>query len=144
MAIIQAINVDDVVPPAPSWLKGRASDKWVGLWSLFDRSRINPKVHSDLVALYCQAYSDFLEACDQISQRGLIVKDKNDRVVPNPFVEIRDTAMRQIIDIGKTIGLSPDCSVSWNDYAPTGQEIHDEIPASTGERSDADVADEQR
>jgi hypothetical protein len=38
-----------------------------------------------MVALYCQAYGDFRGALDQISHLGAVVKDKNDRVIPNPL-----------------------------------------------------------
>jgi len=143
LTIIKASSVDDVMPPAPSWLGERAAEKWRVVWPLLEHSRVNPQLHGDLVAMYCQAYADLRDSCDHIARSGSVVKDKNDRVVSNPFVEIRDTAMRQMIDIGKTLGLSPDCSVSWSDYAPTGQEIYDD-PTDAGDAgSHHAVADEQ-
>jgi P27 family predicted phage terminase small subunit len=123
MALLKAAHVEDVVPKAPRWLKDRALDKWQELWgSLLDRNHISPTVHGDLVALYCESYGSFREAVEKLASMGSLVKDKNDRVVPNPYVDIRDTAMRQMTDIGERLGLMPSAGVRYSDFAPTAQE----------------------
>ena len=61
-------------------------------------------MHGDVVAMYCQAYSDYREANNYIADRGAIVKDDTCRVFTNPFVPVRDAAVRQMTDLGKTLG----------------------------------------
>jgi P27 family predicted phage terminase small subunit len=95
-----------------------------------------PELHGDIVAMYCQAYSDFREACAYIGVKGAIVKDDSGKVFTNPYVPVRDAAVKQMVLIGSKLGLGPDDNfqVSWDDYAPTARSLtHDgEGPASDG------------
>jgi len=108
VTLLTARNVEDVVPAAPEWLGERASAKWVKLWLLLDRECISPELHGDIVAMYCQAYADFREACDVVNAKGPIIKDDRERIVANPYVQVRDLAARQMAELGKTLGLRPD------------------------------------
>jgi phage terminase small subunit len=49
------------------------------------------------------------------------------RVLTNPYVAVRDAAVKQMTITGKALGLSPDSfQVSWTDYAPTARNLtHD-------------------
>jgi P27 family predicted phage terminase small subunit len=118
---------DDVL--APTWLKPLGQEKWRELWAVLGPT------DGDLVAMYCQAYADFREACDHIGRAGAIVKGPDDRVMPNPYVSIRDAAMRQMTELGKLLGLSP-MAVSWEDFAPM-------VPRSDEDGEPGTVADEQ-
>jgi hypothetical protein len=57
-------------------------------------------------------------------------------VVPNPYVEIRDTAMRQMTSIGKQLGLTPESTpLRWEDYAPmVRRSDYDEKPSGDAGR----------
>jgi P27 family predicted phage terminase small subunit len=121
-SLLKANSVEDVVPTAPEWLKGFALEKWQALWPVLDHEMIKPELHGDLVAMYCQAFSDFREACNYIGVKGVIVKDDEGRVLTNPYVAVRDAAVKQMTITGKALGLSPDSfQVSWTDY---GEELH--------------------
>jgi phage terminase small subunit len=54
---------------------------------------------------------------------------------PDCFVEIRDTAMRQMMDLGERIGLTP--APSWDDFAPMAPEKQDDGQSSAGDAGDA-------
>jgi P27 family predicted phage terminase small subunit len=140
-AILRADSVEDVVPTAPEWLRGFALEKWQALWPVLDHEMIKPELHSDLVAMYCQAFSDFREACNYIGVKGVIVKDDEGRVLTNPYVAVRDAAVKQMTITGKALGLSPDSfQVSWDDYAPTARNLtHD--GESTGAGGDKPSGD---
>jgi P27 family predicted phage terminase small subunit len=94
------------IPEPPGWLQGEALLKWTELWSVLERTQIKPEMHSDMVAMYCQAYGDFLKAV-------LMLKDKGEHVVingkaqPNPYVEVKDSAFKQMSELGKALGLEP-------------------------------------
>jgi P27 family predicted phage terminase small subunit len=130
VSILKASDVN--IPPAPEWLRGFAAEKWAMIWPLLERSRINPEMHSDIVAMYCQAYSDFREACAYIGVKGAIVKDDSGKVFTNPYVPVRDAAVKQMVLIGSKLGLGPDdqsFQVSWDDYAPTARTYTDPLSA---------------
>jgi phage terminase small subunit len=115
------------VPSAPSWLKGAALEKWMLLWQILDPSRVKPALHSDVVALYCQAYADFREAVE----KSEIARDNRDRTM----MELRNSAMRQMIDLGIILGLSPDGDhLEWDDFAPT-------VPRRESDEAEGDESD---
>lgn len=109
------------IPPPPAWLKGRALERWVALWPTLDLGRVDPMTHGDTVASYCQAYDDWREAVEKVSSMGGVVKDQNNRVVANPYVAIRDNAVRKLTEIGRALGIKPDeplprVGSSWSDF----------------------------
>lgn len=112
-------------PPAPSYLKGSALEKWHELWTILEPTRVKPALHGDVVAAYCQSYAEFSKAIEHIATAGPVIKheekfyDREGKVVrveetavENPFVPVRDTALRQMMELGKLLGLRPD-SPSW-------------------------------
>jgi phage terminase small subunit len=52
-------------------------------------------------------------------------------VIPNPYVVIRDTAMRQMMDLGDRLGLTP--GPSWGDFAPMAPEKYDDNNRPAGD-----------
>lgn len=65
------------------------------------------------MAIYCEAYGSFCEASEKIATQGFLLKS-GERVVPNPFVAVRDTAVRTMLDLAPELGLSPSVShMTW-------------------------------
>jgi P27 family predicted phage terminase small subunit len=110
-----------VIPAAPGWIESnpRAHDRWLSLWPTLDRSRIDPVKHGDTVGAYCQAYADFREASEKIASLGLVVREpvggRSDafRVIQNPYVAVREAALRQMTELAKVLGIRPDAA-TWS------------------------------
>lgn len=142
MTLLQAKSVEELIPGAPVWLRGYALEKWGSIWLILDRSRIKSDMHGDLVATYCQAYGDFRKAIEKLESMGEFIK-VNEKILPNPYVSIRENAVSQMTSLGKLLGLQPDSPLMpkrcFEDYNSTDGVTHD----FTGLPGD-DAADEQR
>src|SRR5215471_10858612 len=108
-----------VIPEAPSHIVGPALERWNAVWLEVDRTRVTLK-HVDSVALYCQAFATFTSASEAVNPFGPVVaKDKRAQV--SPYLAVRDNSMRVMMELGKTLGLSPDTVqvplACWEDYA---------------------------
>jgi len=110
-----------LIPQAPSYLEGLALERWQTIWNEVDRTRVTMR-HSDSVALYCQAWATFTEACRAINRDGATYLRDN-RPVTSPYVAIRDNTMRTLMELGRMLGLTPDVVLApvsrWDDYTET-------------------------
>jgi P27 family predicted phage terminase small subunit len=94
-------------PEAPAWIRDneRAHARWKALWPILDAAIVDPVKHFDYVCLYCQAYADMRDANERLAMQGKLVKDKYDRIVPNPYVTVAEKAVQQMTELGRMLGL---------------------------------------
>lgn len=96
----------DMTPPIP--LTGKALDKWRELWPrLFVEGYADDR-QADQIALYCQAFADFVEANERLEQSGKLVKDSRNRVVVSPWLALRNQASDEMRRLADVIGLRTD------------------------------------
>jgi len=115
-------------PEPPAHLSGVALERWQTIWNEIDPTRVTER-HADSVALYCQSYAAFQSANEQINRFGVVVvRDK--RATVSPYIIVRDNAIRTMMELSKSLGLSPDIVqapiVDWNDYIDTIAEDENE------------------
>lgn len=139
------------IPDAPAYLKPfpRAVERWNELWSVMETSRINAKMHGDLVAAYCINYSDMREAMDKMAHSKLVGDSKlvgegekakkiTTNVRVSPYQAIFDKAVQNMERLGKQIGLDPENPLSrarpWSEYA---EFLGDDDDDGTGNAGDA-------
>jgi len=100
-----ALEGDHKRTARPKWLVGDARKEW---------DRIAPKLFkegllTDLdrvpLALYCQAYADFLEA--HRLTRSPLIKTTNGNVVQNPAVGLANNAWRRCLHLAGKFGMTP-------------------------------------
>jgi phage terminase small subunit len=56
------------------------------------------------------------DANEKMQTQGKLVRDKNDRVVPNPYVIVAEKATQQMTEIGRILGLVKSAS-AWDAVA---------------------------
>jgi hypothetical protein len=95
--IVQAADVNDVVPGAASWLKGVALEKWNAIWPLLELTRINPEIHGDIAAMYPTPIS-----AKRLRKRG------PERAPRSNHDGASQHRLRANDDLAKVIGLRPD------------------------------------
>ena len=95
----------EMLPKPPKWIVGVALERWDQIWTVVDRERVRPEIHADSVAIYCQAYSSFCEANENINAIGL-VNEIGNRIIANPYVAIRATAAKTMLELAPDLGLS--------------------------------------
>ena len=92
------------LPRCPAHLDAVAKKKWHHLAA--DVTWL-AKVDGDMVALYCQAWSNALEAQGLIAKTGKVLKSTEGGLYQNPWVPIYNKAVEQLVKIGALLGLNP-------------------------------------
>lgn len=94
-------------PKPPAWMTGEALAEWgrivpeltaINLLSVVDRAA--------LVA-YCESWSTFVSATEDIETRGTIVEGRDGNMVRNPAVQMQRDALDQIKKWVAEFGLTP-------------------------------------
>jgi P27 family predicted phage terminase small subunit len=111
---------DQTIPPIPSFLarNERAAERWNELWTILERTRVNPIVHRDIVAQYCVAYADWREALEKLERSKLVAEKRTvgvgdkakttvEKVTVSPYYSIAQAAAKEMDRLGKMIGLDP-------------------------------------
>jgi P27 family predicted phage terminase small subunit len=94
------------MPQPPNWLTDTAKKRWGVLYPTLDKNRVRDGA-LDTLAQYCQTYSDWRDAVEQL-QKGVVLKDGLGRIVENPYVKVRDSALKNMAELGKALGIRPD------------------------------------
>lgn len=100
-------------PPVPEYLNGRSRDCWEPVTrEMVARSIYDTDVR-DMVAAYCVQLARFLDAEDQIHERGALikskknVKDKSEGGMMNPYLAISNNAYDRMTKLSAELGLTP-------------------------------------
>lgn len=94
------MNADHVIPP--SWLDKTARKEFKRLAELLLSVELINDADIGHLALYCDAYSEYLSCKRQIKTKGLWIDGK-----PNPFLLRKKDAAAQMRSFGTDLGLSP-------------------------------------
>ncbi|UAK38430.1 P27 family phage terminase small subunit [Gordonia bronchialis] len=80
---------DGATPDPPDWLTDKGREAWETLAPLY---RLTPRDLAEFAA-FCEAFGEFHEATEMISDVGLVVIDPASGMpTPNPLAAIRDRA----------------------------------------------------
>jgi len=96
------------LPPCPAYLDARAAKHWDDVAPLTFECGILTPLDVDALARYCQAFSDRLEAIEEIQSQGavLTLPNKPYRYL-NPWVTIKRYAEKTLDTIGSDFGFTP-------------------------------------
>src|SRR5262249_28165387 len=95
------------IPQPPNWLTEVAKKTWVDLYPTLDQTRMQTGALHTL-ALYCAAWAQFRDAEERLNTMGVVLKDGMNRIVENPYVKIRETAVETLHTLGESLGIRPD------------------------------------
>jgi P27 family predicted phage terminase small subunit len=95
------------VPPMPKWLEGEEKVEWKRLTRLLREQGLIAEVDRGLVALYCEAWAEFIECCVQIRQEGRLVKGCLGNQVINPLILVKQRAADRMVKLADRFGFSP-------------------------------------
>ena len=85
-----------------------------GLWDKCDQA---------LVIAYCEAYSDFVRASNELRLSGIVIMDARGSTKGNPAVRVKKDASDRLVRYLAEMGLTPTGSVR----AGGGGELEDEL-----------------
>jgi P27 family predicted phage terminase small subunit len=106
------------MPPCPSFLDDDAQIEWKRISALLLPIGLLTEADMMILAAYCEAYSRWSKAVQEVKDKGYYIKVKSTAYVRkgqkpkellrrNPYCDIRDEAFIQMVKAGARLGLSP-------------------------------------
>src|SRR6516165_3965602 len=108
-------EISPEVPAPPEFLTPTAKDEWWRLAGELHRLKLLTPLDTSVFAVYCQSYSDWIEAERTLARAaeadpetgGLIVKGSHDQPMANPLVRVAAAAAGRMMDVATQLGLTP-------------------------------------
>ncbi|AAK79859.1 P27 family predicted phage terminase small subunit [Clostridium acetobutylicum] len=94
------IGHDNIKPP--SWLDKTAQKEFKRLAKLLIEVELMTDADITHLALYCDAYSQYLSFKAQVKKHGMWIEDK-----PNPFIKKMSDMVSQLRSLSSDLGLNP-------------------------------------
>lgn len=94
------MSADHVIPP--SWLSKTAKNEFVRVSKLLLEVELINDADVAHLALYCDAYAQYISYKKQVRKHGMWIDDK-----PNPFIIRMRDAAAQVRSFSSDLGLSP-------------------------------------
>lgn len=74
---------------------------------MLDRIGVLTEIDGTALAIYCQAYSTWVEATERIKKTGMIVKAPSGYPIQNPYLAIANKAIDQMKSLLAEFGMTP-------------------------------------
>jgi P27 family predicted phage terminase small subunit len=103
-------NSPPPIPAAPAFLDDAAQAEWARIIPELIAADTISRIDRAALAVYCTAYSRWLEAEKHVKDDGMVVK-VNGAPVANPYLAIAGRAMEQMRRFLREFGLSPSSRV---------------------------------
>jgi P27 family predicted phage terminase small subunit len=95
------------LPAPPSHLSAEAKREWWRLGRQLKAIGLMTNIDRGALALYCQAWSRWLEAEKALKTYGVMVKSPNGFPMQSPYLAVANKAMEQIRTMLCEFGMSP-------------------------------------
>jgi P27 family predicted phage terminase small subunit len=104
---------DRCAPEPPGWLEPEALKLWQRVAPSLDRLDLLKDEDRETFAVYCTAWSRFVDAASTCQLEGLtITTQPHGRVVAHPAVKIAEAAGRDLLRFAQEFGLTPAAEIS--------------------------------
>jgi P27 family predicted phage terminase small subunit len=94
-------------PDAPEWLDDIALGEWDRLLPILEKMNVVTVADRNAVAAYCQSYSMYVKAVEDINRNGFTVEGHRGVMSKNPAVQVQRDSLDQMNRWGAKLGLSP-------------------------------------
>lgn len=111
-------------PQPPDWLQGEALAKWNALVPKLERMGVVGEVDGDMLAAYCEAWAEFVEAEKYIRDHGRVAVGEKGSEYQHPMVGIKNKAVERMGRLGAQFG--------WSASARTGLKVDGEKKQDNG------------
>ena len=98
---------DVIIPDAPDFLSDTAKEHWADIVVHLHDARIMTALDTDAMALYCEAYSRWVESNDNIKKFGMVVKSPSGYPMQTPYLSVSNKAFDQMKAIMIEFGMTP-------------------------------------
>jgi P27 family predicted phage terminase small subunit len=105
----------------PAGLDQRARTEWKRITRVLDAAGILTVADRAMLAVYCQAWSEWIDAEAHLANDGRVLEDKKGRSYPSPYLKVANDAYNRMRQAAIEFGLTPS-SRSRLKSEPTNQE----------------------
>lgn len=98
---------DVVIPDPPDHFEGEALAEWKRITQELQTLRLVSAIDRASLVSYCQAWADYVKACDTIDEEGEVITSDKGGLYQNPWVSIKNSAMDRMVRISTEFGMTP-------------------------------------
>ena len=91
----------------PSHLSKKAADHWDVIVEELLACGVMTNLDSDALAMYCEAYSRWVDANEHLKATGMIVRSPNGFPQQSPFLQVSNKAFEQMKSLLTEFGMTP-------------------------------------
>ena len=91
----------------PESLTGEAKKEWARVTALLKKSGTLEKLDRGILTAYCEAWGTMIEAGAKLKTTGLVIKTHHGNYIPNPYLGVRNTALKLVAVCSDKLGMSP-------------------------------------
>ncbi|QDU62158.1 Phage terminase, small subunit [Planctomycetes bacterium Pan216] len=118
----QSLKLKRGIPTRPKWIVHEvAVIEWDRVVEILANDNVLTLGDQGILALYCQAYADWIEAKEVIEDEGITTETDKGNVIQHPAVGACNKAWERCLKAAKELGLTP-ASRSRVDREPDAEE----------------------
>ena len=95
------------LPPCPDFLKGTARQEYFRIGRKLERIGVLTEVDDIALIGLCQSWAEYLEATEQASKTGMLVKSPSGYPIFNPYVTLANQALKRVKSFLTEFGMTP-------------------------------------
>ena len=96
-----------VIPSVPEHLQGEARAEYKRISAELSILKIITNLDRAALVSYCQAWGDYVKACQKIKTEGEVITSDKGNLYQNPWVGIKTGAMDRMLRISAEFGMTP-------------------------------------
>lgn len=96
-----------MIPDPPDHFEGVALDEWTRITLELQTLRLVSNIDRASLVAYCQAWADYVKACDTVEEEGEVITSEKGGLYQNPWVSIKNSAMDRMVRISSEFGMTP-------------------------------------
>lgn len=94
-------------PNAPAHLSAEAKKHWRTIIKQLHAAKIMTRLDADALAIYCEAYTRWIDANEKVRTDGMVITSPNGVPVLNPHLSICNKAFDQMRSMLIEFGMTP-------------------------------------
>jgi len=105
--LLDVVALPSTKPDCPAFLNAVAKAMWRKLVKWLEAAGSLQRSDANVMAMYCSAWADWVEANAELAAAGKVVKSKTGVPMHNPWRSVERDAKRELTKLGAKLGLSP-------------------------------------
>lgn len=98
---------EEKMPECPTHLDALAKEEWVRAGAILDDIGLMTGLDMAVLAGYCQSYSEWAKATEEVKALGMVYKRKDGTPGLNPYLRVSRESYDRMLKAAVLLGLSP-------------------------------------